>query len=73
MLGLNKLGAIAILATNQLLEHDFEYRFNAAGISAILCTADGDTRPSGRNLRRKKCPQLKKDNCKWQTRRLARF
>ena len=43
MLGLNKLGAIAIPATNQLLAHDFEYRFNAAGVSAILCTADGDT------------------------------
>ena len=43
MLGLNKLGAIAIPATNQLQEHDFEYRFNSAGISAILCTADGDT------------------------------
>jgi len=43
MIGLNKLGAIAIPAPNQLQEHDFEYRFNAAGISAILCTADGDT------------------------------
>ena len=43
MLGLNKLGAIAIPATNQLQEHDFEYRFNSAGVSAILCTADGDT------------------------------
>ena len=43
MLGLNKLGAIAIPATNQLQEHDFEYRFRTAGISAILCTADGDT------------------------------
>ena len=43
MLGLNKLGAIAIPAVNQLLEHDFEYRFRAAGVSAILCTADGDT------------------------------
>ena len=40
--GLHKLGAIAILASNQLKDHDFEYRFNAAGISAILCTADGD-------------------------------
>ena len=35
MIGLNKLGAIAIPAPNQLQEHDFEYRFNAAGISAI--------------------------------------
>ena len=42
MMALNKLGAIAIPATNQLLEHDFEYRFNAAGVSAIICTADGD-------------------------------
>ena len=43
MLGLHKLGAIAIPATNQLVEHDFTYRFKAAGVSAILCTADGDT------------------------------
>ncbi|MBR6806898.1 MAG: AMP-binding protein [Clostridia bacterium] len=43
MLGLNRLGAIGIPAPNQLQEHDFEYRFNAAGVSAILCTADGDT------------------------------
>ena len=43
ILGLNKLGAIAIPATNQLQSHDFEYRFKAAGVTAILCTADGDT------------------------------
>ena len=43
ILGLHKLGAIAIPATNQLVEHDFTYRFNAAGVSAVLCTADGDT------------------------------
>ena len=43
MLGLHKIGAIAIPATCQLQEHDFEYRFNAAGVKAILCTADGDT------------------------------
>ena len=43
MLGLNKIGAIAIPATNQLLSHDFTYRFEAAGVAAILCTADGDT------------------------------
>jgi len=42
MLGLNKLGAIGIPAPNQLLEHDLEYRFNAAGVKAILCTTDGD-------------------------------
>ena len=43
ILGLHKLGAIAIPATNQLVAHDFVYRFKAADVSAILCTADGDT------------------------------
>ncbi len=43
ILALHKLGAVAIPATNQLHEHDFSYRFDAAGVSAILCTADGDT------------------------------
>ena len=42
ILGLHKIGAIAIPATTQLLSHDFEYRFQAAGVSAILCTAEGD-------------------------------
>ena len=43
ILGLHKIGAVAIPATNQLVEHDFEYRYNAAGVSAIVCTGDGDT------------------------------
>ncbi|MGN0453388.1 MAG: AMP-binding protein [Ruminococcus sp.] len=43
MVALHKLGAVAIPATNQLKEHDFEYRFNAAEVSAILCTGDDDT------------------------------
>ncbi len=43
ILGLHKLGAIAIPATNQLQEKDFAYRFEAAGVSAVVCTADGDT------------------------------
>ncbi len=42
ILGLHKLGAIAIPATNQLLEKDFTYRFSAGKVKAILCTADGD-------------------------------
>ena len=40
---LHKLGAVAIPATNQLKEHDFEYRFNAAGVNTVICTSDGDT------------------------------
>jgi len=42
VLGLHKLGAVAIPATNQLLEKDFVYRFEAGKVKAILCTADGD-------------------------------
>ena len=58
MLGLNKIGAIAILATNQLQEHDFEYRFKAAGASAIICTADGDTAHQA-EIAAAKCPEIK--------------
>ncbi len=57
ILGLHKLGAVAVLATSQLQEHDFEYRFNAAGISAIVCTADGDTAHQA-DLAAARCPQL---------------
>lgn len=42
ILALHKLGAVVIPATNQLVEHDFKYRFDAAEVSAIVCTADGD-------------------------------
>ena len=42
VLGLHKLGAVAIPATNQLLEKDFTYRFAAGNVKAILCTADGE-------------------------------
>ncbi len=43
ILALHKIGAIAIPATNQLLQHDFEYRFKAAGVSAVVCTGTGAT------------------------------
>ncbi|MFI3206800.1 MAG: AMP-binding protein [Clostridia bacterium] len=41
MVALHKLGAVAIPATNLLTQHDFEYRFDAAGVKAIVCTGDG--------------------------------
>ncbi len=41
ILGLHKLGAIVIPAMNQLLAKDFEYRFNQAGVSAVICTSKG--------------------------------
>ena len=40
---LHKLGAIIIPATNLLMEHDFTYRYQAAGVKAIFCTSDGQT------------------------------
>ncbi|MBQ4128691.1 MAG: AMP-binding protein [Ruminococcus sp.] len=58
ILGLHKLGAIAIPATNQLQAHDFDYRFNAAGVSAILCTADGDVSHQV-DIAQEKSPTLK--------------
>ena len=58
ILGLNKLGAVAIPAVNQLLEHDFEYRFNAAGINTIICTSDGDTAMHAERAAAK-CPSVK--------------
>ncbi|MCQ2455182.1 MAG: AMP-binding protein [Clostridia bacterium] len=57
ILGLHKLGAVAIPATAQLQSHDFEYRFNAAGVNTIICTADGDT-ANEVDIAAKTCPTL---------------
>ena len=43
ILALHKIGAVVIPATNQLMTHDFTYRFKAGDVKAILCTADGET------------------------------
>ena len=40
IVALHKIGAITIPATNQLLTKDYVYRFNAAGVKAIICTSD---------------------------------
>ena len=57
ILGLHKLGAIAIPAPNQLLEKDFNYRFEAGKVKAILCTADGDVSDAVESAAMK-CPNL---------------
>ena len=57
MVALHKLGAVAIPASNQLQAHDFEYRFQSAGVSAILCTVDGDT-ANQVDLAAQTCPGL---------------
>ena len=58
ILGLHKLGAIAIPATSLLQQHDYEYRFEAAGVSAIVCTADDDCAHQA-DLAAAGCPGLK--------------
>lgn len=40
-MGLHKIGAIGVPATNQLMPKDISYRCNAADIKAIVCTAQG--------------------------------
>ena len=42
ILALHKIGAIAIPASFLLVRKDFEYRFRAAQITAVISTADGD-------------------------------
>ena len=41
LLALHKIGAVAIPASNLLKAHDYKYRFEAAEVSAIICSAQG--------------------------------
>ena len=54
---LHKMGAVIIPATNLLMEHDFDYRFKAAGVKAILCTADGQVADEAEKAA-KNCPTV---------------
>ena len=58
ILALHKIGAVAIPASNLLQEHDYEYRYEAAEVDAILCSADGDIANQA-ELGSKKAPCLK--------------
>ncbi len=58
IVALHKMGAVIIPATNLLVEHDFEYRFNAAEVSAVICTADGDVAHQA-DLAAAKCESVK--------------
>ena len=42
MMGLHKIGAVAVQATNMLKAKDYVYRCNAAKIKAVVLTGDGD-------------------------------
>ena len=43
LLGLHKLGAVAVPANDQLMAEDYIYRIRKAGVMAVICTADGET------------------------------
>lgn len=58
IIALHKIGAVAIPATSLLTAHDYEYRFNAAKVKAIVCTAS-DGCPEMVEEAEKKCPTLK--------------
>ncbi|MBQ9563033.1 MAG: AMP-binding protein [Lachnospiraceae bacterium] len=57
IVGLHKLGAIAIPATSQLQAHDFEYRFQTAGVKAIVATTEDDV-PAQVEIAQKTSPTL---------------
>lgn len=42
LLALHKIGAVAIPAADLLTKKDFEYRFKAGEVDAVVCTADGE-------------------------------
>ncbi len=58
MVALHKLGAVAIPATHQLKDHDFVYRFEAANVKAIVCTADDGTAEIA-EVAAGKCPSVR--------------
>ncbi|MCQ2416892.1 MAG: AMP-binding protein [Oscillospiraceae bacterium] len=58
ILALHRIGALVIPASNMLVKHDFEYRFQSAGVSAIICTSDGDVSKEV-DLACDNCPTLK--------------
>ena len=58
IIALHKIGAVVVPATHQLQEHDFEYRFNAGHISAIVCPSD-DGCAEKASAAAEKCPSLK--------------
>ncbi len=57
IVALHKIGAIALPATHQLTKKDFEYRFNAAGVKAIVCV-DSDGCPDEVDKAQETCPEL---------------
>ena len=52
MMGLHKVGAVAIPATNQLMPKDYVYRCNLAEVKMVLLSGDDDYILPGGSLSR---------------------
>ena len=59
MIALNKIGAVAVLAPDQLLEKDYIYRLEKANITAVFITAESDLAPIEAKSAVEKCPFVK--------------
>ncbi len=60
ILALHKIGAVVIPAVSQLLSHDLVYRFEAADVKALVCTADGEVAAEAEKAERElKAPLVK--------------
>ena len=57
-IALEKIGAISIPATDQLLEKDYVYRIETAGVTAIMVTAESEIAPIEAVKALEKCPQV---------------
>jgi acetyl-CoA synthetase len=58
IIALHKIGAVAIPGSSLLTKKDLVYRFNAASVSTIICTLQGDTSKYVDEAQ-EKCPRLK--------------
>ncbi|MFI3162880.1 MAG: AMP-binding protein [Bacillota bacterium] len=58
IIALHKIGAVVIPATDQLLAKDYVYRFNKAGVTAVVATAKGVVTDEI-DKAQKDCPSLK--------------
>jgi acetyl-CoA synthetase len=53
---LEKIGAVSIPATDQLLEKDYVYRIEAAGVTAVMITAESELAPREAERAVGRCP-----------------
>ncbi|MBO4304167.1 MAG: AMP-binding protein [Lentisphaeria bacterium] len=58
MMACTRLGAVTVMVNNQLLQHDFQYRFEKIGASGVICSAMDRTIEEA-SLAADKCPAVK--------------